>query len=617
MKILKSWLKDYISIEDLSDREIEDKVTFGGIEVEGIEKSIDDLVVVAEIVEIKPHPNADRLRLAKVVTGEDEIEVVCGAPNIKVGQKVSLAQIGAILPGGFEIKKAEIRGVESYGMLCAADELGLGSDHSGIIILANDTKIGQRVNEIVECKTVFDLKPTPNRGDCFSHLGIAREIAALTNRKNTLPAPPRPAKENTDLKVMIEDGRDCPRYYAANICDVKVGPSPEWLQKRLLAVGAKPINNIVDVTNYIMLDLGQPLHAFDARKIAGEKIGVRRARNDEEITIIDGTVRKLSSDNLLITDSEKAIAIAGVMGGKNSEISDSTIDIILEAAEFTPSVIRKSAKKLGISTDASYHFERGVDPLGVQKALLKAIEVILDVAGGEVNGITESVAIEYQEKSIEIPYDKINSLLGLTLGTAEIDKHLSRLGFTVQSNNLAMKQFSNCIIPSWRRDVSIWQDLAEEVGRVFGLNNIAAKPLTPIREPSFSDYHKKEYFKDLLLECGFSEVATYSIISEADAKTANLHTNELLEIANPVQPENKYMRNSLIPGLLKVVAKNGTFDPLFIFEIGNVFSKDFELTNLAIVAAGKNAKKEIHSAVEQIESELNIERKIDIKELPV
>jgi phenylalanyl-tRNA synthetase beta chain len=310
----------------------------------------------------------------------------------------------------------------------------------------------------------------------------------------------------------------------------------------------KPINNIVDITNFIMLDLGQPLHAFDAAKVKGCEIVVRKANAGEEITTLDGTTRKLRTENLLITDPDKAIAIAGVMGGENSEIDSTTTKIILESAQFSPTVTRKSSKLLNLSTDASYRFERGVDPLGVKKALAKAVKMIKELAGGEIIDLKSEVASPYKAQENSIPYEKINSLLGLNLKNIEIDEILTRLAFKV-SNGVAQ-------IPSWRRDIAIWQDLAEEVGRIYDLNKIPTNPLPEAEVKTISDYYKKEYIKDILVENGFSEVATYSIIGMEDAKIANLETGNLLEIANPVQPENKFLSNSLVPGLLKSIAKN-------------------------------------------------------------
>lgn len=607
MKILRSWLADYIKINDISNTDLDSKITFAGIEVEEIKKAIPDSVIVAQIREIKPHPNADRLRIATVFTGKEELEIVCGAPNIEVGQKIPFAHIGTILPGNLEIKEALIRGITSKGMLCAEDELGLGDNHEGILLLPSETKPGQKVNEIISSDTVFDLKPTPNRGDCFSHLGIAREIAATTDQKVEQIEYDLPQAKDSNLRVSIENKEDCSSYYAALIDAVKIEESPLWLKDRLVAVGAKPINNIVDITNYVMLDLGQPLHAFDASRVADCNIIIRRAKDKEEITTLDGITRKLRPENLLITDPDKAIAIAGIMGGKNSEIDSNTTKIILESAQFSPTVVRKSSKLLNLSTEASYRFERGVDPQGVGKALAKAAKMIKELAGGEIIDIKSEITSPFETQEISIPYEKINSLLGLNFKDIEIDEILTRLEFRV-SNGIAQ-------IPSWRRDIAIWQDLAEEVGRIYDLNKIPANPLPKFEIKTISDYHKKEYIKDILVENGFSEVATYSIIGMEDAKIANLETVNLLEIANPVQPENKFLRNSLVPGILKSIAKNPAFDPILIFEFGNVFGKDFELTNIALAASGKNAKAAVTKAISALKSGLDIKREIEIKEL--
>jgi phenylalanyl-tRNA synthetase beta chain len=591
MKILKSWLKEYIDI-DLSDTDLAEKLSLSGSSVEEIVYGIDKKVIVVEIKKIESHPNADRLRLATVFDGEKEMTVVCGAPNIEVGQKVPLAQLGAVLPGNFEIKKALIRGVESEGMLCAADELGLGEDHSGIIILPDDYILGTPYSEYLESDAIFDIETTANRGDCLSHLGIAREVSALLQKplqNNDLTS--QQINELTDLKINIEASDLCPQYFALQIEDVKVGPSPDWLKIKIEAMGGSSINNIVDITNYILFDLGQPLHAFDRDKITGDEIIIRRSAKLEKIATLDGSDRLLDEEMLLIADKEKPLALAGIMGGKDSEVTEKTTSILLESAEFDRRSIRKTAKVLNLSSEASYRFERGIDSGGVKAALLKAASLITELSGGKIKGLISSGKHREQAK-IEIDYEKINSLTGHDFEKEEIGQILTSLGFLIDGND--------AIVPLWRHDVALWQDLAEEVARIYGYNNIERQELASVKAPKKSSYFAKEKIKDILVEKGFSEIFGYTFLSANDAKAIDLPTDGLLEVANPIQPENKYLRNSITPGLLRAIAKNPTFDPVLIFEIGHVFDQASENINLAIAAAGKGANKAIKKAVDEI-----------------
>lgn len=606
MKVLRSWLENYIEIP-YSDEELADRLSLSGTSVEAIEKGIDSNVVVVEIRNITPHPKADRLQLATVFDGTEELTVVCGAPNIKVGQKVPLAKIGAKLPAG-TIEKATIRGVESCGMLCAPDELGLGQNHDGIFILPPDYLLGLPVSAQIGKDTVFDLEITPNRGDCLSHIGIAREVAALSNKtvkQKPIEIKSAPKNVSDAISVSIKNPELCPQYQARIIENVKIKESPDWLQKSLIAIGAKPINNIVDVTNYIMYDLGQPLHAFDYAKVDGRSIIVRRAKKGESIVTIDDTNHKLDNDILVIADAKKPIAIAGIMGGKNSEIDSRTCSIVLEAAEFDSKSIRKSAKKLNLSSEANYRFERGIDSGNVEYALNKAAALMAEVSGGNIlTGIARS-GQKAQNLSTEVDTISINKLLGLNLPQDEILHTLRLLGFQIEN--------TKCIAPYWRHDITCWQDLAEEVGRLNGYDKIAPIPVDKTKTPPQSEYYFSELVKDSLNEAGFTEVMNYSFLSLDDAKTAKLASSQLLEVANPIQPENKFLRNSLIPGLLKTIAKNSSFDPVLVFEIGHIYSKKAETRMLGLAAAGKDAKAVIDSAAALLGSKAAV-GKIDVVE---
>lgn len=580
MKISRNWLNDFVDIK-ISDQILEEKLSLSGTLVEDVLNTIDSKIIVAKIKTVSPHPSADRLQIATIFDGSKDLQIVCGANNIEPGQTVPLATIGAQI-NGLKIKKVDIRGIESFGMLCSEKELGLSEDHAGIKILPENYEIGKPLNSYINNDTVFDLEITPNRGDCLSHLGIAREISTITGAKLVLEEKEDRRDSNSDQKITVDlkDSALCPQYMAQVIGGVKVGESPKWLKDRLLTLGQKPINNIVDITNYILFDLGQPLHAFDFDKIE-DKIVVRLAQRDEQIESLDGSKRILSDKDLVIADSKKSIAIAGLIGGANSQVEESTKDIIIEAAEFDPVSVRKTSKRLNLSTEASYRFERGIDSGGLARSLDKAVKMILEIAGGKIGPRTAIGELPTQ-KPVEFNYEKINQILGLNIEKKQVDSILSSLGLSVSSNQAA--------VPYWRKDISCWQDLAEEVGRIYGYDKI--KPLTIPKTliPKKSKYYQKEAIKDILVDCGFSEVSNYVFLSEKDLTIAKIESRDLLEVSNPLQLENKYLRNSLIPHLLKNIAKNPSFDPIALFEIGSVFTKEKEKTFLGLAVSGKGAQ---------------------------
>lgn len=582
MRYLYSWLKEYHDFGK-SPEELAEVVTSLGTEIESVEGAqIDEKIIVAKILEVKPHPNADRLQIAKIKTGNDELEVVCGAPNIEVGQLVPFAPIGTKL-NDLEVREAEIRGVKSPGMLLSERELGRGESHEGIKILDN-VEIGERVSKYLKSDAALEAEVTPNRGDLLSHFGLARDIAAL---KECLEKPVLQLKESdtkaSDFVSVEIKSEKCPLYLARVICGVKIGPTPADLKERLEACGAKSINNVVDATNFAMLDLGHPLHAFDANKIEDHKIIVSEIEQETEVETLDGTPRALLPEMMVICDSKRPVAIAGVMGLKNSEVDDETTDIILEAAVFDPKSIRKSAKELALQTEASYRFERGVDAVGTKYAIDKAAKMIQELAGGEIlQGVVQAGEVE-KPHEVKVEYARINDLAGVEYQKEEVDKVLTDLGFKIK-DGLAE-------VPSWRHDIFAWEDLVEEVIRMLGLERIKLAPLSKSTPPEPTDYFKKEKIKDFLIKQGLDEVISYSFLSNADVVVAKIDPKDLVEVANPVQEENRYLRNSLIPGLLKNIAKNPSFDDIEIFEIGNVFLKEKEETNLAIVTSGKSARK--------------------------
>jgi len=563
---------------------------------------------VAEIKEIKKHSNADKLKIAIVDSGSEQLQIVCGAPNIEVGQKVPLALVGSKLPGG-EIKATKIRGEESFGMLCAQDELGLGNDHTGIYILPEDYEIGKSLSGYLGSDTVIELDITANRGDCLSHLGVAREIAAFENistkREPIALSKTETAHSSTKISVEITSPDLCLQYLSRVITGVKIGPSPKWMQDRLIACGAKPINNVVDVTNYILLDLGHPMHAFDWKKIKDSKIIIRRAKKNEDIVTLDGELRRLNPDMLVIADSEKSLAVAGIMGGKNSEVDESTEIIVMEAAQFDRKSIRSTAKSLNLSTEASYRFERGVDSGAIEYAINKAADLIVQTAGGKVlQGIVQS-GEKPSKIELQIEHEKICRLLGEEIDSEQINHILRHLGFVVNGNAVT--------VPLWRHDVSIWQDLAEEVGRIVGYDKIKPLALTKTNSAEKTFYYFVENIKDSLVSAGYSETMNYPFLSDADVIAARLKPENLLEVANPMQSENKYLRNSLIPGLLKNIAKNPSFDPVQIFEVGHVFSKTAESTNIAVATAGKTSDDHL-KAVDRIIAELGGKESVKMSE---
>lgn len=447
----------------------------------------------------------------------------------------------------------------------------------------------------------MDLEITPNRGDLLSHFGLARDLSAKYGIRLEKPEFKFDNSQlDDDLKVEIKSEK-CSLYMARVIKNVKIAPSPEWLQEKLIAVGAKPINNVVDVTNYIMLDLGHPLHAFDQKKIKGNKIQIKEIENEMDVVTLDGEARAVLPDMLCIWDESSPIAVAGVMGLGNSEVDDSTTDIVLEAAVFDRKSIRKTAKLLNLRTEASARFERGIDDAGTEYAINKAAKMISEIAGGEIVKTIFADGNIAERSSLEIDYDKINKYADLSIENSQMDKILQNLGFKVQD--------AKAEIPSWRHDIEIWQDLAEEIYRINGLDKIEIKKLPELEKPTPSNYYKKEAIKDYLVELGLDETISYTFLSEGDVEAAKIDSSDLLEMANPVQEENRYLRNSLIPGLLKAVAKNPSFDDVEIFEIGSVFSKTAEWFSLGIVTAGKSARK-VDEIVEKLCAKFNFDQNL-------
>src|SRR5438067_2034220 len=470
MKFSVNWLREFVDLPENSE-EIADLLTRAGVETENIEirGANVDRVIVAQITASARHPNADRLSVCEVDDGSGKKrQIVCGATNYKVGDKVPLALPGTKLPNGLEIRESKLRGVESAGMLCSPIELSLGEDASGLLILSPDAKVGAQLTDIFPPDTILDIEITPNRGDLLSHFGLAREIAALTGKKlkSTARESKIPVKKTG---VTISSARECPFFSARRIDNVSVGPSPQWLRAKIESVGVRSINNIVDMSNFVMLELGQPTHAFDADKLKGD-INVRLARDGEKFLGLDGKTYSLKPDNLVVADQERAIGIGGVMGGEETAVTDSTKNILLEAAYFLPASIRRTARDLNLPTDASYRFERGVDPEMILRASQRATELIQEIAGGTpAREINVAGKLPPNPADVSLSYDKCDRVIGISIKPKAIDDILTRFGLKKSKSTSKNGIWK---IPSYRRDLQRDVDLIEEIVRSYGVNKI-------------------------------------------------------------------------------------------------------------------------------------------------
>ncbi len=577
MLVSLTWLKEYVSI-DKKPQELAHSLTMAGFEVDSFYETFQNLnnVVICRIIKVEPHPNADRLKLCEVDIENGKIlQIVCGAPNVKENMLAALALPGAVMKDGTVLKKNKIRGINSFGMLCSKAELGLSSDKSGIMELDNTFKQGVLLKDALFLSdTVFDISITPNRPDCLSIIGIAREIAALSDKKVRCPDYEiENFSKKKSASVIIEDKELCPRYAARVVKNVKVKESPLWLRSRLLLSGLKPINNIVDITNFVMLETCQPLHAFDLNFIADKKIIVKKAGEIKKFLTLDNKEKEIFPDMLMICDTEKPIGIAGVMGGANSEIKDSTTDILIESAYFEPSSIRRTAKKLNISTDASYRFERGIDPEGCVNALNRAALLISEIAGGEIEDLTDERFFIKKNNSIELSVKYVNNLLGTALEKNNIKRLLESIEFNIdESSN------TNTLIvypPSYRIDILRQADLAEEIARLYGYDNIKASfPfITPGDSIDSTKISSRDKIKRIMANLGFYETISYSFINPDDEKNLNLKKEEYVRILNPLSYEYSVMRTSLISSLLKIVKRNISYNSKTskIFEISKTF----------------------------------------------
>ena len=583
MKFSVNWLREFVGLPENAE-EIAELLTLAGVETKNIEGrgAKIDKVIVAQITASSGHPNADRLTVCEVDDGSGaKRQIVCGATNYKVGDKVPLALPGATLPNGLEIKKSKLRGVESEGMLCSAIELGLGEDASGLLILAPEAKIGAPIADLFPADTILDVEITPNRGDLLSHFGLAREIAALTDNKivgrfyetpRRLTQPPYKSKG-----VQISALHECPFFSARTIDNVRVGPSPAWLRARIESVGIRSINNIVDISNFVMLELGQPTHAFDADKLKGG-INVRLARDGEKFLALDGKTYSLTSENLVIADDERAIGIGGVMGGEETGVTESTRNVLLEAAYFLPASIRRTARNLNLPSDASYRFERGVDPGMVLRASQRATELIREIASGQpAKEIAEAGKIPPNPADISLGYQKCDRVLGLGIKPNTIDEILTRFGLSKASQSKSPASQSRLgdgatwKIPSYRRDLQRDVDLIEEVLRAHGVEKISGTDRSRFTPSSAADrsHDLESSLRQRLAGQGLSEVRTSKLIP----RSAIAFGGNAIALRNPLSEDHVALRPSLISGLLSVLDRNvrAGAERVAVFELGRVF----------------------------------------------
>jgi phenylalanyl-tRNA synthetase beta chain len=578
MKVSLSWLSEHLDLSARPVAELADLLTFAGVEVEGItERGVaSERIVVGQVHSFVPHPNADKLRLCQVDDGSGTLrQIVCGAKNFEPGDKVPVALPGAVLPGDFEIKESKLRGELSQGMMCSGRELGIGDDHEGLLILGADAPVGRPFKELIESDTMFEVEITPNRPDLLSHLGMARELAALAELPLKTPArctsetPQRPAAAE---EVRIEDKAGCPLYTARRIRGVKVGPSPDWLQRRLQSVGLRPINNIVDITNFVLMEMGQPLHAFDMAQINGG-IVVRRAGEGEKFTALDGKEYTLDAGDLVIADHAKAVAIAGVMGGEHSGVTEATSDVLLESAYFQTTTVRRTSRRLGLVSDSSYRFERGVDPHQVEGASALAAKLILEICGGTAEDVLFAAGEPPAPPSaVAMDNDRCRALLGAEISDAEIDGILRRLGLTSSASGWQP--------PTFRLDLTRPVDLMEEVARVYGIAQLPAAGAALFAAESAADgfYDFRMSLRQMLAARGVWEAQTIKLISGAqlaDAVGTNPAPLAPLPLKNPLSDDHTNMRPSVVPGLLATAERNIRMGApaLRFFEMGTVFSR--------------------------------------------
>jgi len=591
MRVSYKHLKEIVNFS-FSPQELAEKLTSLGLEVKNIE-CVGELkkVIVGKIISIQNHPDADKLKIVKIDIGGENISLVCGAPNIEEGILVPVAMEGAKLKGEMMVRRIRVRGIDSPGMICSEEELGLGGDQSGVMILPSNLSIGVKLSQALDLEdTVLDLEITPNRGDCLSLIGIAREVAALVGE--SLHFPPceiKGKKEQTESQIINIEIRDtdlCPYYSARLIKNIKVEPSPLWLRCKILTAGIKPINNIVDITNYVLWEIGQPLHAFDYQLINGSKIIVRRARKDEFLVTLDGVRRQLNEDMLVIADLARPVALAGIMGGEDTQVTDSTRDILLESAYFDSLSIQRTSRRIALTTEASYRFERKVDPLGVRKALDRASLLIEKIARGEVEKkVLEEGKLPIRRKWVVLRPARVHRILGSKIAPLRMKTILENLQFKVEEKGKDWK----VNIPSFRPDVNREIDLIEEIVRFYGYNRLkmTLPSLTGKRIGEGLEEQLKEAAREILKGLGFWEVISFPF-SEGDLfEKMKLSFKEKIKIRNPLSSQQEFLMRYLFPRLLKIAFYNLTqnIERLRIFELCEVFQSIHPLKEITSIGA--------------------------------
>ena len=605
MLISLNWLKQYIDLDGIEINEMENALTMIGQEVEKIEVLGENLenVVTAQIIEKEMHPDSDHLTICKVDNGKEILQIVCGAPNHKAGDKVVLAQVGAKLAPDFVIKKGKIRGVESNGMLCSEEELNIGKDSSGIMILPEDTPVGVPMKEYLGINdTVFELEITPNRPDCLSHIGIARELGAYYNKEVKYPSfainSESPEKTADNISVEIENSNLAKRYVARIIKNVTVKESPKWLKERVESIGIRSINNIVDASNFIMMELNQPNHTFDLDKIEGGKIVVRAGHENEKLVTLDEQERELNSDDIVISDGVKAVALGGVMGGQNSEITENTKNILLEVANFNSQNVRKTSRRLTLFSESSYRFERRVDEENAINVINRLANIIQEVAGGEIlEGVVDNYPVPYKKKTATLNFERLNRFVGKNIPRETVIGILTRLEIEVVDNGETL----TLTAPTYRDDLENEQDYFEEVIRMYGFDNIEnILPKLDISEKPVIDTTKlSTQVKLIAANAGLKEVINYSFVPK-DAmekiKYTSVERENLIDLLRPITEDFVTLRPTLLYSLLKNAKENMNRNATNIrfFEVSRTFVKAEELAKeevkLGIILAGENNK---------------------------
>ncbi|MHA6252076.1 phenylalanine--tRNA ligase subunit beta [Oceanobacillus sp. CAU 1775] len=593
MYVSYNWLNNYVDLGEISPEDLAERITKSGIEIEGIEyigESIDNLVV-GHVLTCEKHPDADKLSICSVDVGAENLQIICGAPNIAQGQKVIVAKPGAVLPGNFKIKKAKIRGVESNGMICSLQELGIKEKFipqefvEGIFVLPESVEAGEDVAPLINLNdAILELDVLANRADALSMLGVAYEVAAILDKPIKLPGEELTNQIDESIHDYISvkvEAEDLNPYYGAFVVkDVVIKSSPLWMQNYLLAAGIRPINNVVDITNYVLLEYGQPLHAFDYEKFDSNNIVVRRANEGEEMVTLDKQTRKLTAENLVITNGSVPTALAGVMGGADSEVTNETRTILLEAAYFDSSSVRRTVKQTGLRSESSTRFEKGVDPNRVKKAGLRACHLLEKYADGKVvHGVSEHDTLNYDEKTVEINTDKVNDRLGSSISKEEIASILKRLKFNFEQSEKDFK----ISVPTRRQDITIFEDMLEEVARMYGYDNLPfTLPSSEGQVGRLSEAQRvKREVKAYLQGVGLMENRTYSLTDEANSE--KLISPEILEqnpvpveLSKPMSEDHKYLRLSILPDLIRSLTYNSARNQSNIayYEAGSIFVSD-------------------------------------------